>query len=82
MSVICTLWGEYKYRQSLLFTVNHYLNLYNSELSKSIYKIYDSVKSLKSQSFNDEQKIFHINQIVAQEDFGLNLFLFRTSLII
>ncbi len=60
-----TLWRDYKYRQSLLFTINRCLNLYNSELSKSIYKIYDSVKSLKSQSSDDEQKIAHINKISA-----------------
>lgn len=60
-----TLWRDYKYRQSLLFTINRCLNLYNSELSESIYRIYDSVKSLKSQSTNNEQKITHINKIVA-----------------
>ena len=69
-----TLWRDYKYRQSLLFTINRCLNLYNSELSESIYKIYDSVKSLRSQSFNDNQKISNINKIVAQEDSLLNLF--------
>lgn len=60
-----TLWRDYKYRQSLLFTINRCLNLYNSELSKSIYKIYDSVKILKSPSSNEEQKITHIDRIVA-----------------
>ena len=60
-----TLWKDYKYRQSLLFTINRCLNLYNSELSGSIYKIYDSVKSLRSQSFNDNQNISNINKIVA-----------------
>ena len=60
-----TLWRDYKYRQSLLFTINRCLNLYNSELSESIYKIYDSVKSLKSQSSNNKQNITPINKIVA-----------------
>lgn len=60
-----TLWRNYKYHQSLLFTINRCLNLYNSELSKSIYKIYDSIKFLKSQSSNNEQEITHINKIVA-----------------
>ena len=60
-----TLWRDYKYRQSLLFTINLCLNLYNSELSESIYKIYDSVKILKSPSSNEEQKITHIDRIVA-----------------
>lgn len=60
-----TLWRDYKYRQSLLFTINRCLNLYNSELSESIYKIYDSVKILNSPSSNKEQKISHIDSIVA-----------------
>lgn len=60
-----TLWRDYKYRQSLLFTISHCLNLYNSELSESIYKIYDSVKSLKCQSSNCELKINHIDKIAA-----------------
>lgn len=60
-----TLWRDYKYRQSLLFTINRCLNLYNSELSASIYKIYDSVKILKSQSSDEDKKITHINRIVA-----------------
>ena len=60
-----TLWRDYKYRQSLLFTINRCLNLYNSGLSESIYKIYDSVKILKSPSSNEEQKITHIDRIVA-----------------
>lgn len=60
-----TLWRDYKYRQSLLFTINRCLNLYNSKLSESIYKIYDSVKILKSPSSNEEQKITHIDRIVA-----------------
>lgn len=60
-----TLWRDYKYRQSLLFTINRCLNLYKSELSESIYKIYDSVKILKSPSSNEEQKITHIDRIVA-----------------
>lgn len=60
-----TLWRDYKYRQSLLFTINRCLNLYNSELGESIYKIYDSVKSLKSQSSNCEPKINHIDKIAA-----------------
>lgn len=60
-----TLWRDYKYRQSLLFTINRCLNLYNSELRESIYKIYDSVKILKSPSSNEEQKITHIDRIVA-----------------
>ena len=60
-----TLWRDYKYRQSLLFTINRCLNLYTSELSESIYKIYDSVKILKSPSSNEEQKITHIDRIVA-----------------
>ena len=60
-----TLCRNYKYHQSLLFTINHCLNLYNSELSKSIYKIYDSIKFLKSQSSNTEQEITHINKIIA-----------------
>lgn len=60
-----SLWRNYKYSQSLLFTIDRCLNLYNSELSEGIYKIYDSVKSLKSQSSNNEQKIAHIDKIVA-----------------
>ena len=60
-----TLWRDYKYRQSLLFTINRCLNLYNSELSENIYKIYDAVKSLKTQVSNNEQKITSINNIVA-----------------
>lgn len=60
-----TLWRDYKYRQSLLFTINRCLNLYNSELRESIYKIYDSVKILKFPSSNEEQKITHIDRIVA-----------------
>ena len=60
-----TLWRDYKYRQSLLFTINRCLNLYNSELNESIYKICDSVKILKSPSSNEEQKITHIDRIVA-----------------
>ena len=60
-----TLWRDYKYHQSLLFTINRCLNLYNSELSESIYKIYDSVKILKSPSSNEEQKITYIDRIVA-----------------
>lgn len=59
------LWRDYKYRQSLLFTINRCLNLYNSELTENIYKIYNSVKSLKSQSFNSEPTISHINMISA-----------------
>lgn len=57
-----TLWSDYKYRQSLLFTITRCLELYNSELSKNIYKIYDSIKSLNSLSFNNEQKISNINK--------------------
>ena len=60
-----TLWRDYKYRQSLLSTINRCLNLYNSELSESIYKIYNAVKSLKNQASNNEQKITSINKIVA-----------------
>lgn len=60
-----TLWRDYKYRQSLLFTISRCLNLYNSELSESIYKIYDSVKSLKCQSSNCELKINNIDKIAA-----------------
>lgn len=60
-----TLWRDYKYHQSLLFTINRCLNLYNSELSENIYKIYDSVKILKSPSSNEKQKITHIDRIVA-----------------
>ncbi len=59
------LWRDYKYRQSLLFTINRCLNLYNSELTESIYKIYDSVKSLKSQFSNCEPTINPINIISA-----------------
>ena len=59
------LWRDYKYRQSLLFTINRCLNLYNSELTESIYKIYDSVKSLKSQFSSCEPTINPINIISA-----------------
>jgi len=58
-----TLWRDYKYRQSLLFTISRCLDLYNIELSENIYKIYDTVKCLKSQYSNDEQKISHIDKI-------------------
>lgn len=33
-----TLWRDYKYRQSLLFTINRCLNLYNSELSEAFIR--------------------------------------------
>lgn len=64
-SDMCTLWRDYKYHQNLLFTINRCLNLYNSELSESIYNVYDSVKILKSPSSNEEQNITHIDRIVA-----------------
>lgn len=60
-----TLWRDYKYRQSLLFTINRCLNLYNSELSDSIYKIYDSVKSLKYHSSDEEHNLTNIDKIAA-----------------
>lgn len=60
-----TLWRDYKYHQSLLFTISRCLNLYNSKLSESIYKIYDSVKYLKCQSSNCELKIKHIDKIAS-----------------
>lgn len=69
-----TLWRDYKYRQSLLFTINRCLNLYNSELSESIYKICDSVKILKSPSSNEEQKITHIDRIVTLSSKVCNFF--------
>lgn len=33
-----TLWRDYKYHQSLLFTINRCLNLYNSELSEAFIR--------------------------------------------
>ena len=60
-----TLWRDYKYRQSLLSTINRCLNLYNSELNENIYKIYGSIKILKSPHSNEDQKITHIDRIVA-----------------
>ena len=59
-----TLWRNYKYRQSLLFTINLCLGTYNSELNENIYKIYDSVRCLKSQSSNNQESS-HINEIAA-----------------
>lgn len=59
-----TLWRNYKYRQSLLFTINRCLGTYNSELNENIYKIYDSVRCLKSQSSNNQESS-HINEIAA-----------------
>lgn len=60
-----TLWRDYKYRQSLLSTIKRCMNLYNSELSVTTYKLYDSLKNLKAQYPSGEQKITNIDQIVA-----------------
>lgn len=49
-----SLWREYKYHQSLLFTIEHCLVLYNKELSSGIYKIYDFIRDIKSKSSLDE----------------------------
>lgn len=60
-----SLWRDYKYNQSLLFTINYCIRLYNSKLKENIYKIYDSVKVLKSQITIDNKSIVNLNQISA-----------------
>lgn len=55
-----TLWRDYKYRQSLLFTISRCLDLYNSELNENIYKIYDVVRSLNFKFSNKNQNTDHI----------------------
>lgn len=60
-----SLWREYKYSQSLLSTINYCIDNYKSELSDNIYKVYDSIKILKSQLIIDAHPIVNINQKTA-----------------
>lgn len=60
-----SLWRDYKYNQSLLFTINYCIRQYNSELKENIYKIYDSVKILKSQTSIKDETVVNLNQISA-----------------
>lgn len=55
------LWREYKYCQSLLFTINQCITEYNIELRKNIDNIYDSVKILKNSSSDFEKSFIKSN---------------------
>ena len=47
-----TLWREYKFKQSLLFTIQRCLCSCTEQIKDNVYQIYNLVKILKNQDSN------------------------------